>query len=63
MQFQLKKIFADTSATAGYFLTLSLCVLNRCFWNVALNHVFGNTDQLSMDQEHKMCCAILGVKP
>jgi hypothetical protein len=40
IQFQLKKSFADTSAAAGYFLTLFAVCLNRCHWNVTFKPCF-----------------------
>jgi len=63
MQFQLKKNFADTSAAAGYFLTLYAVCLNRCYWNVTFKPCFGKHGVVVNGSRAQMCCANLARRP
>jgi hypothetical protein len=62
MQFQLKKSFADTSAAAGYFLTLFAVCLNRCYLSVTFKPCFGKHGAVVNGSKAQMCCAIFGSK-
>jgi len=63
MQLQLKNNFADTSAAAGYFLTLFAVCLNRCYWNVTFKPCFGKHGVVVNGSRAQMCCAILAQRP